>query len=200
MSSPKPQKSSTRSSKPSGKRSDAPSDLPQIPSPPPLSHSDWEKPVSSDVLDAALFRLSLELEPEIVEHELRFAALKDRLAQRDYALAEIQFAVDRLSDDPDLVEHLRYPDTHLSAGDFRKVIEPLRKIRSKLKGEALGSKKYSHQGERDEKFRPLTEDEVERAVEMIPELTFEDFGTRAGDNDRDKYMLHAEKRRKLFGE
>lgn len=153
------------------------------------------------MLSNALFRLALEVEPEMADHQLRFAALKDRLRKRDYSVAEIRYAVDRLADDPDLIEHLRYPDSHLSAGDFRRVIEPLRKIRSKLQGELLGSKRAAHQtdGEDSRRYRPLTEEEVDQAVQMLPSVTFQDFGTRKGKNNETLYMLTAEKRKEVFG-
>jgi hypothetical protein len=178
-----------------------PGELPTVKDPPPLSSDLWDQPIGEEMLSNALFRLALEIEPEMADHQLRFAALKDRLRKRNYSIAEIRYAVDRLADDPDLIEHLRYPDSHLSAGDFRRVIGPLRKIRSKLQGEPLGSKRAAHQTGDDgpRKYRPLTEEEVEQAVQMLPAVTFEDFGTRKGENDETVYMLTAEKREEVFG-
>ena len=68
-----------------------------------------------------------------MKNRLRQQALFHRLKKREYTKGEILYAVDKLADDPELSEKLRYGGD-LSGADFRRVIEPLRKMRSRLRG------------------------------------------------------------------
>lgn len=155
------------------------SDLQDLPQAPSFFDSEWLDSISTRVLKSALSRLALEVQPAIMENRARQKALFERLQKRDYTRGEILFAVDRLADDPELDDKLRYGGD-LSGADFRRVIEPLRKMRSRLK-----------QGKR------LTEDEVWDAIELLPEIDYEDFGTCKPEEVNRRYTLTNEARERL---
>lgn len=132
----------------------------------------------------ALTRLSLEVQPDILDDQARKKALYARLRKREYTTGEILYAVDELSDDPELDEKLRYGGD-LSAADFRRVIEPIRETRRRLKGGQI-----------------LTEDEVWQAVQTIPELERDDFGGCREAGEKRRFILKSEAYDKLdhYGE
>ena len=134
---------------------------------------------SSGELRDALTRLALEVQPDIREQPLRQKALKRRLQKRGYTKGEILYAVDELADDPELDDKLRYGGD-LSAADFRRVIEPIRKTRKRL-----------IQGKR------LTEEEVWDAIDTVPDLTREDFGQNRADEIDRRFVLTADARERL---
>ena len=139
----------------------------------------WKSPVSSGELTDALTRLALEVQPDIRDQPLRQKALRQRLEQRGYTKGEILYAVDELADGPELDDKLRYGGD-LSAADFRRVIEPIRKTRRRLR-----------QG------KVLTEEEVWRAVDTVPQLKREDFGAcRPEESDR-RFILKKQARQRL---
>lgn len=127
----------------------------------------------------ALTRLSLEVQPDILDDQARKKALYARLRKREYTKGEILYAVDELSDDPELDEKLRYGGD-LSAADFRRVIEPIRETRRRLKAGQV-----------------LTEDEVWHAVDTIPELQREDFGECRDATKQRRFILRSDAHSKL---
>jgi len=139
----------------------------------------WRREISSGELSDALTRLALEVQPNITDQPLRQKALKRRLEQRGYTKGEILYAVDQLADDPELDDKLRYGGD-LSAADFRRVIEPVRETRRRLIDGKV-----------------LTEDEVWQAVETVPDLGREDFGTCRPDEQKRRFVLKADARERL---
>lgn len=134
---------------------------------------------SSGLLEDALTRLALEVQPSITEDPLRQKALFQRLQKREYSKGELLYAIDQLADDPDLDDKLRYGGD-LSAADFRRIIEPIRATRERLVNGKV-----------------LTEDEVWQAVETVPELEADDFGTCRPDDERRRFILKSEARERI---
>lgn len=153
--------------------------LPSLPETPSLASRKWEEQPSKEQLGDALTRLSLEVQPDILDDTARKKALYARLRKREYTLGEILYAVDELADDPQLDEKLRYGGD-LSAADFRRVIEPVRETRQRLKGGKV-----------------LIEEEVWKAVETIPELDREDFGECRDPDVRRRFILKSDAHTKL---
>jgi len=153
--------------------------LPTLAETPSLASRKWEEQPSKQELGDALTRLSLEVQPDILDDQARKKALYARLRKREYSKGEVLYAVDELSDDPELDEKLRYGGD-LSAADFRRVIEPIRETRRRLKGGKI-----------------LTEEEVWQAVETVPELSREDFGECRDATKQRRFMLKSEARPKL---
>jgi len=140
---------------------------------------EWNQPPSKEDLGAALKRLSLEVQPDILDQPLRKKALYARLKKREYSKGEILYAVDQLADDPELDDKLRYGGD-LSAADFRRVIEPIRETRRRLKEGKI-----------------LTQEEVWDAVETVPELGREDFGACRDEQKQRRFILKSEARERL---
>jgi len=153
--------------------------LPTLAETPSLASRKWEEQPSKQELGDALTRLSLEVQPDILDDQARKKALYARLRKREYSKGEILYAVDELADDPELDEKLRYGGD-LSAADFRRVIEPIRETRRRLKGGKI-----------------LTEEEVWQAVETIPELAREDFGECREATKQRRFILKSEAHSKL---
>lgn len=119
------------------------------------------------------------MQPDIREQPLRQKALRQRLEKREYTKGEILYAVDRLADDPELDDKLRYGGD-LSAADFRRVIEPMRETRRRLK-----------QG------KVLTEEEVWGAVKTVPALERDDFGICRPEENERRFILKIKARERL---
>lgn len=119
------------------------------------------------------------MQPDILDHATRKKALYARLKKREYSVGEILYAVDQLADDPELDDKLRYGGD-LSAADFRRVIEPIRKVRRRLRGGKI-----------------MTEKEVWQAVEAIPELEREDFDACRDETQERRFIFLSESHSKL---
>lgn len=146
--------------------------------PSPLSPK-WKQPAGTGELTRALTRLALEVQPSIQEQPLRQKALRARLEKRGYTLGEILYAVDELADDPELDDKLRYGGD-LSAADFRRVIEPIRETRERLINGKI-----------------LTEEEVWQAVETVPEIEQNDFGTCRQEDQKRRFILKSDARDRI---
>lgn len=146
---------------------------------PSLLSENWTLRAGEQHITDALTRLALEVQPSIIERDARLGALVRRLQKRSYSKGEILYAVDELADNPDLDDKLRYGGD-LSAADFRRVIEPIRETRRRLMSGEI-----------------LTEGEMWRAAETVPELSTEDFGQCRDQTHDRRFTLKSEARERL---
>lgn len=110
---------------------------------------------------------------------MRKKALYARLRKREYSFGELIYAVDRLADDPDLDEKIRYGGD-LSAADFRRVIEPIQTTRKRLLTTKL-----------------LTKSEMWTAIETVPTLERNHFGACRPEEEARRFVLKSEVRDKI---
>lgn len=184
---------SNRSTSKLAKRDRLP-DLGGIPS--PLSQT-WTEEPSEELRAACVTMLAIEVQPNVADDQLRMAALKRRLRKRGYTRGELLYATDRLADDPELDDKIRYGGT-LSGADFRRVIEPCRQVRRKI---VQAHTRRGGDFPEKRQYRELTEQEMREAVDLIPELDVEDFGDRPGQRDNQTlYILKADARERLEGQ
>jgi hypothetical protein len=130
------------------------------------------------IVRASILKVAYLMEPDMSSERLQ--ALVAYVADQDWSQAELAHAADRLPRDQRLDEKIRYGG-RLTPADFERVIEGAKEVAETIK-------------------KPLTARQMERAIELEPQLTRPDF-TRQNrpHDDEDRWLLDDEPLEDLFG-
>lgn len=127
---------------------------------------------------ASILKVAYLMEPDMSSERLQ--ALVAYVADQDWSQAELAHAADRLPRDQRLDEKIRYGG-RLTPADFERVIEGAKEVAETIK-------------------RPLTKRQMERAIELEPQLTRPDFTRqKRPHDDEDRWLLDDEPLEELFG-
>lgn len=136
-----------------------------------------DKRASRDEVRGALLKVAYLMEPDMASERLQ--ALVAYVHDREWSAAELALAADRLPVDQALDEKIRYGG-RLTPNDFQRVIEGARVVADSIK-------------------KPLTADQMERAIELEPRLQRHHFRhERRPQHDEDRYVLKAEPLSAIF--
>jgi len=130
-----------------------------------------------NAIRAAMLKVVYLMEPDMEGD--RFRAMVQYLADQDYTAAELAFAADRLTRDEELDEKLRYGG-RITPADFERIIAGHRRLRSRIK-------------------KPMYRGQAEEAIELEPDLTWEDFDRQdRPHDDRDSFVVTDEALGRIF--
>lgn len=151
-------------------------DLPGAPGLTGLVEASGEAP--RDVVRAAVLKVAYLMEPDM--SGARLQALVSYLADQGWSAAELTLAADRLPRDDRLDQKIRYGG-RLTPADFGRVIEGAEEVADSIK-------------------QPLTAEQMEKAVDLEPDLTRSDFRRqKRPHDDEDRWLLQKEPLADLFG-
>jgi len=127
---------------------------------------------------AALLKVAYLMEPDMASERLQ--ALVAYVADQNWSPAELSHAAERLPRDQQLDQKIRYGG-RLTPADFERVIQGAKAVAETIK-------------------QPLTRDQMERAIELEPELDRTDFTRqKRPHDDNDRWLLGDEPLEQLFG-
>lgn len=127
---------------------------------------------------AALLKVAYLMEPDMSSERLQ--AMVAYVADEGWSAAELAHAAERLPRDERLDEKIRYGG-RLTPADFERVIEGAKEVAETIK-------------------QPLTAEQMERAIELEPELSRSDFSRQSRPHDdHDRWLLDDEPLEELFG-
>lgn len=130
-----------------------------------------------DHVRLAVLKVAYLMEPEMEPTRLR--ALVEYIADQKWTSADLALAADCLPRDDYLDAKVRYGGC-ITPADFERVIEGAREVANNIK-------------------RPLTKKQMERALQLEPQLSRDDFELqKRPHDDEDRWLLSEAKLEALF--